>query len=155
MVLLTLPFGSEANTRPLSEHALEVGKRVLLPRVDRDARMLELREVRSLVEDIAPGRWGILEPRPEVCALVDPRELDWVLVPGVAFDKTGGRLGYGGGFYDRLLPLLRKDVPRAVGAFNMQVVEHVPRAKHDLAIDLIITEDAVFDISNPLSESSP
>ncbi|CAG0988941.1 5-formyltetrahydrofolate cyclo-ligase [Burkholderiales bacterium] len=154
-VLLTLPFGSETDTRPLAEHALEDGKRVLLPRVDRAARMLELREIRSLVQDIAAGRWNIPEPRPELCPLVDPREVDWVLVPGVAFDRAGGRLGYGGGFYDRLLPLLRPGVQRVAGAFAMQLVERVPRGKHDLAVDLIVTEDSTLQALEFFTESAP
>jgi 5-formyltetrahydrofolate cyclo-ligase len=153
-VLLTLPFGSETDTRPLTEHALAAGKQVLLPRVDRETRMLELHQVLNLLQDIAPGRWNIPEPRPEHCARKDPREVDWVLVPGVAFDEAGGRLGYGGGFYDRLLPLLRPNVPRVAAAFALQMVERVPRGKHDLAIDLIITETAAHPFFQAPPEST-
>ncbi len=63
-----------------------------------------------------------------------------MLVPGVAFDPYGYRIGYGGGYYDRLLPLLRRDVRRVSGAFELQVVDRVPTAPHDLTVDAIVTE---------------
>ncbi len=153
-VLLTLPFGSEPDTRPLVEHALAAGKEVLLPRVDHEARMLDLHRVADLLHDIAPGRWSIPEPRPERCLRAAPETVDWVLVPGVAFDVQGGRLGYGGGFYDRLLPLLRTGVPRVAAAFALQMVGRVPRGKHDLAIDLIVTETAAHAASPQLEEGN-
>lgn len=153
-VLLTLPFGSETDTRPLVEHALQAGKRVLLPRVDRPARMLELRRITNLAQDIAPGQWNIPEPRPEHCAQAAAEEAEWVLVPGVAFDTQGGRLGYGGGFYDRLLPLLRPQVSRVAAAFSLQLVDQVPRGKHDLPVDRIVTESRTI-FAHPHLESSP
>jgi len=152
-VLLTLPFGSETDTRPLAEHALAAGKQVLLPRVDREARMLELHRVCDLAQDVAPGRWNIPEPRPEHCPRVAAEAADWVLVPGVAFDAQGGRLGYGGGFYDRLLPLLRTGISRVAAAFELQMVGRVPRGRHDLAIDLVITESAAHAASFQFTES--
>ena len=105
-VLLTLPFRSEWDTRPLAVDALRAGKRVVIPRVDRVARMLRLHAVADLDADVVAGYLGIPEPR-ETLPVVEPGDVDWVLVPGVAFDAAGRRLGYGGGFYDRLLPLIR------------------------------------------------
>jgi 5-formyltetrahydrofolate cyclo-ligase len=67
-------------------------------------------------------------------------DVDWMLVPGVAFDGTGRRLGYGGGFYDRLLPLLAPDAVCAAGAYELQLVDEVPAAPHDLTVDVIVTE---------------
>jgi 5-formyltetrahydrofolate cyclo-ligase len=104
-VLLTLPLRSEWNTRPLVRAALAAAKTVVVPRVDRQARMLELHSIEDPDRDVVPGHLDIPEPlstRPRV-----PREaIEFVLVPGVAFDADGRRLGYGGGYYDRLLPLL-------------------------------------------------
>jgi 5-formyltetrahydrofolate cyclo-ligase len=67
-------------------------------------------------------------------------DVDWMLVPGVAFDRTGRRLGYGGGYYDRLLPLLGPDAVCAAGAYELQLVDEVPAAPHDLTVDVIVTE---------------
>lgn len=138
-VLLTLPFKSEWNTLPLVRAALDAGKTVVLPRVDASARMLELRVIRDPVADVAPGYQGIPEPG-LACPVVAPDTMDWVLVPGVAFDAAGRRLGYGGGFYDRLLPLLAPGVARVAGAFDLQIVARVPAAPHDLAVQAMATE---------------
>jgi 5-formyltetrahydrofolate cyclo-ligase len=71
---------------------------------------------------------------------VKAETIDWVLIPGVAFDMAGRRLGYGGGYYDRLLPTLRNDAARIAGAFEVQLVEYVPAAPHDVSVQEIVTE---------------
>jgi 5-formyltetrahydrofolate cyclo-ligase len=138
-VLLTLPFRSEWDTRTLVGAALDAGKTVVLPRVVTDARMLVLHAIRDPAGDVDAGYRGIPEPRPG-CPVVAPQSIDWALVPGVAFDAAGGRLGYGGGFYDRLLPLFAPDVARVAGAFALQLVDRVPTALHDLRVHAIVTE---------------
>jgi 5-formyltetrahydrofolate cyclo-ligase len=142
-VLLTLPYRSEWDTRSLFAAARGAGKTVALPRVDGDARMLALHEVRDIATDTAPGHRGIPEPRAEL-PRIGVESIDWVLVPGVAFDPDGRRLGDGGGFYDRLLALLRPGTPRIAGAFEAQVVPQVPAAPHDLPVDRIATESRIF-----------
>lgn len=141
-VLLTLPFRHEWQTRPLFAAARAAGKRVALPRVDTRRRILELCEVADLGADVAPGFHGIDEPLAH-CALVPAAAIDWVLVPGVAFDAGLRRLGYGGGFYDRLLPSLSA-AARVSGAFDAQIVECVPHAPHDLGVDVVVTESRMF-----------
>ncbi|MEP7207728.1 MAG: 5-formyltetrahydrofolate cyclo-ligase [Casimicrobiaceae bacterium] len=145
-VLLTLAFRSEWNTRALLDHALAAGKAVLLPRVDIAARMLVLHRVRNLDAEVAPGYQAIPEPR-SGCAAGAPDQVDWVLVPGVAFDRDGRRLGYGGGFYDRLLPLVPARAARVAGAFALQIVEEVPAAPHDVAIDALVTEHETLNVA--------
>jgi 5-formyltetrahydrofolate cyclo-ligase len=137
-VLLTLPFRSEWNAALVAHAALAAGKAVVVPRVDAPARVLALHRVASLAEDIVPGYRGIPEPRDEL-PLAPGAAVDLALVPGVAFDEQGCRLGYGGGYYDRLLPLLRPDAVRVAGAFDEQIVEAVPAAAHDLHVDVIVT----------------
>jgi 5-formyltetrahydrofolate cyclo-ligase len=137
-VLLTAAYGSEWDTRSLAVAALAAGKVVAMPRVNATTRMLELHRVTDPAADIAPGYRGIPEPLPH-CPAVAVAAIDWVLVPGVAFDAAGGRLGYGGGFYDRLLPLLAPGTARVAGAYDMQLVDRVPAAPHDLAVEVIVT----------------
>jgi 5-formyltetrahydrofolate cyclo-ligase len=139
VLLLTLPYRSEWDTRPLFETALAAGKAVAVPRVNHAARMLDLHEVRDVARDTSPGYRGIPEPSP-MLPRVDAGAIEWVLVPGVAFDLVLRRLGYGGGFYDRLLPLLPAGTVRIAGAFEVQVVERVPASPHDLTVDALITE---------------
>jgi 5-formyltetrahydrofolate cyclo-ligase len=138
-LLLTLPFGSEWDTAPLFADAIGRNKVVALPRVNLATRMLELCAVTDLGRDVAPGYRGIREPLPH-CVHVAPTAIVWVLVPGVAFDRNGKRLGYGRGFYDRLLPSLSPAAARVAGAFELQIVDDIPAARHDQAVDAIVTE---------------
>jgi len=138
-VLLTLPFGSEWDSMPLLLAALERGKAVVLPRVNATARTLELCRLSEPSRDVLPGYRGIPEPQSH-CALIAAEAIDWVLVPGVAFDIAGHRLGYGGGYYDRLLPQLRSDAARIAGGYEMQLVDRVPAAPHDVPVQALATE---------------
>ncbi len=89
-------------------------------------------------DELVPGALGIKEPSPDAERI--PREsIDAVLVPGVAFDAEGARLGYGGGFYDRLLPTLRHDCRRVGVAFDEQIVEALPVDEHDACVDVVAT----------------
>ncbi len=148
-VLLTLPYRSEWDTRPLFASAIAAGKTVALPRVDGASRMLELHAAQDIRRDTAPGYRGIPEPLPEL-PRVDIATVDWVLVPGVAFDVRGRRLGYGGGFYDRLLALFDDAVPRIAGAFDLQVIAEVPAAPHDLVVDAIATQSRLLTSKSPV-----
>jgi len=143
-VLMTLPFRSEWNTRPLVDAALARNAIVALPRVDTSTRMLELHRVTDLARDVAPGYRGIVEPL-ESLPRIAIADVDWVLVPGVAFDEHGRRLGYGGGYYDRLLVSLPPHVPKIAGAFDGQIVETIPHAPHDLAVDAIATPTRLIE----------
>jgi len=139
VVLLTLPYRSEWDATLVARHALADGKIVAVPRVDVLRRMLQPLRIRNLDVDIEAGYRGIPEPR-EHCPPVEAETIEWVLVPGVAFDVDGRRLGYGGGYYDRLLPLLSSTTPRVAGAFEVQLVDCVPAAPHDVGVDCIATE---------------
>lgn len=141
-VLLSAPFRSEWNAAPLIERALSEGKDVALPRVNEAARMLEIRRIVDPARDLAPGHRGIPEPSGR-CPLDDPSTIDWVLVPGIAFDASGARLGYGGGYYDRLLPALSADAVRVAGAFSVQIVARVPFAPHDIRMDTVVSEAGI------------
>lgn len=122
------------------------GAAVLLPRVQ--GVQLEIVPVEDLVA-LAPGYLGIPEPAGravEVFPPIDTASLA-VLVPGVAFDPRGGRLGQGGGHYDRLLALFdgAAVAPLLVGvAFTTQLVQQVPRAHHDRGVHLVVTEDGAI-----------
>jgi 5-formyltetrahydrofolate cyclo-ligase len=141
-VLLTAPFRSEWDASPLVARALAAGKVVALPRVDESSRMLELRRIVDPVRDIVAGYRGLPEPARD-CERVATASIDWVLVPGIAFDRMGGRLGYGGGYYDRLLPVLPARAARVAGAYSAQIVDAVPSAPHDITMDTVVTEAGV------------
>jgi 5-formyltetrahydrofolate cyclo-ligase len=134
--------GSELQTDEFVRHVLDQGKILLLLRVNRQRELLEIYRVRDPVQDLQVGTWGIREPRPDRCTRVEPNIVDFVLVPGLAFDRRSGRLGYGGGFYDKLLADGLS--PRAwlvAGAFECQMVENVPVDTHDMPMDVAVTEN--------------
>lgn len=143
VILVTLPFRSEWDASLVAASALAEGKVVAAPRVDPRRRMLAPLRIVSLERDIENGDRGIPEPR-ATCAAIALDSIDWILVPGLAFDEVGHRLGYGGGYYDRLLPLLPRSAARVAGAFDVQIATVVPTAPHDLAVDCIVTETRVL-----------
>jgi 5-formyltetrahydrofolate cyclo-ligase len=145
VVLLTLPFGSEWDTAAVVRAALAAGRIVAVPRVDKESRMLELHAIADPERDVVAGYRDIPEPLP-ACPRVPRDTIDFVLVPGVAFDRRGRRMGYGGGYYDRLLPLLSPRAVRVAGAFEVQLVERVPAAPHDIAVGAVVTESRVLAI---------
>lgn len=139
-VHLFASFGSEVDTTPIIENLLETGRRPVLPVVVRERWTMEHAAISSL-DDLVPGFKDIPEPRPD-CPRVEPREIDLVIVPGVAFGRGCGRMGYGGGFYDRFLAAC--PAPRMAIAFSLQVVEEVPCDEHDLPVHAIVTEREVI-----------
>ena len=134
IVLFFASFRSEVDTGPMIRRALTFGKRVVLPKV-KDAE-LALYEITDWDKDVSPGAWGIPEPRENRPVRLD--EIDLILVPGAAFDGLGNRLGYGAGFYDKLLSAFAKTTLAL--AFEAQIVPQVPAELHDIPIDKIVTE---------------
>lgn len=146
-VLGYFSFRSEVETRGLLAAALRAGKRVAAPRVNREQRRLELYWVSGLGAPwLAPGIWGIDEPVPQHCPPAALDELDIILVPGVAFDECGRRLGYGGGFYDRLLSEASQDLrENAIAlAFEEQICDEVPASDADFRVPIIVTDQRVI-----------
>ena len=139
---LFVAFRSEVRTEPIIARALAAGKQVCVPRVC-PGRRLRFRRITDLERDLEPGRWGIREPRPTLPE-VEPERVEVIAVPGVAFDGRGHRVGYGGGYYDAAL-LEFEQASRVGLAFECQVVERVPDAEHDLAVDWVITESRTVD----------
>ena len=137
--MLFWSFGSEVDTAPLIERVVAEGKAVALPRIEG-----------SDIEPVAfvPGHpttetsFGAMEPAEG--RVLDPSELDVIVVPGVAFDRAGNRLGFGAGYYDRFLPRTRADVAAVAIGFALQVVPEVPAGRTDRRVDAIVTEAEVI-----------
>jgi 5,10-methenyltetrahydrofolate synthetase len=145
VVLGFASFGSEIETRTFLRDVLASGRTLVLPRIDREARRLVLHRVLSLGTELRPGPWRIPEPDPARCDFAAPADIDFILVPGVAFDPDGGRLGYGAGYYDRLLAAWPAPLPALVApAFEIQIVPAVPVLAGDHRVDLIVTESQTY-----------
>lgn len=134
-VLAYAAHGDELDVTPVIADLATAGTRVLLPRVVGDR--LELARLTDLAA-LTLGYRGVREP---VGPAIAPREVDVAVVPGVAFDRSGVRLGQGGGHYDRLLPELRPGALVVAPCFAVQVVDRVPRGTHDHLVDVLVTED--------------
>jgi len=150
-VLSYMAFGSELDLGVLHQDLLLQGRLLVAPRVPAQGRALDLRQVADLTQDLAPSRWGIPEPLPERCPLVDPVQIDLVLVPGVAFDRTGNRLGYGAGFYDRLFQRLLPSALRVACVHDALLVDRVPAEPHDAPVDLLVTESMALVCQRDIS----
>ncbi len=120
-------------------HALASGKRVILPKVA--GKELSLFEIKDFDTDVSPGRWDILEPHETAPARIT--DVDLIVMPGVAFDEQGNRIGYGAGFYDKLLVDFRG--PTVAIAFEMQIVHSVPVDSHDVPVKKIVTEKRIIE----------
>ena len=144
-VMFYLDVRSEVRTRHSLTDALASGKRIVVPYcVDGELELFHL----QAVDELDVGMYKILEPRADLRPLpekrVDVRELDLIMVPGVAFDGRGARMGHGKGYYDKLLEHARPDAPLVALAFECQLFAEIPVQEHDIFMDKIITERAIY-----------
>jgi 5-formyltetrahydrofolate cyclo-ligase len=140
-IALYAPIHHEVETAQVANRALSAGKKLLYPAViDSD---LQFRRVTAL-DELVPGRFGIPEPQGEPC---NPGDADLIVVPGVAFDLFGRRIGYGKGYYDRALHRLER-TGRLVGfCYDFQLFEEIVGEPHDVTMDLIVTEMRVVRVN--------
>ncbi|MGD9721144.1 MAG: 5-formyltetrahydrofolate cyclo-ligase [Pirellulales bacterium] len=145
-VLAYIDVRTEVRTRQFLPDLLASGKRIAVPYCVND--VLELFEL-SNMDELAIGMYKILEPKPELRELpdkrVDVRDVDLIMVPGVAFDRRGARMGHGFGYYDKLLEHARPDASLVALAFECQLFPEIPTQPHDIFMDKIITEQAIYD----------
>jgi 5-formyltetrahydrofolate cyclo-ligase len=146
-VMFYIDVRSEVRTRHNLPDALASGKKIIVPWCN-EAGELELFHLANM-DELSVGMYKILEPKPELRKLpekvVGPRDLDIVMVPGVAFDRRGGRMGHGKGYYDKLLQHARPETPLIALAFECQFFPEIPTARHDIFMDKIITETVVYE----------
>jgi 5-formyltetrahydrofolate cyclo-ligase len=131
-------FGTEVDTAPIITGLAERGTRIALPRVeDRDLAAVVFRPGDALVI----AAFGM--PEPSAGEIVAPRELDVAITPGLAFDRAGYRVGYGGGFYDRFFAAAREDLVKVGVCFWAQLVQTVPHGAFDVPVDVVVTERGI------------
>lgn len=145
-VMFYVDVRSEVRTRHYFATALGHGKRIVVPYcVDGELELFHLENM----DELSIGMYKILEPREELRGRADKRvevhELDLIMVPGVAFDRRGARMGHGKGYYDKLLEHARADTPLVALAFECQMFPEIPMQPHDVFMDKIVTEAGVYD----------
>lgn len=131
-------FGSEVDTIRIIGHALKEGRMVCVPKIPSRDKGMEVYSIRGF-DELKEGYYKILEPV-EGLRKVSGEEIDLILMPGVAFDRQGGRVGYGAGFYDRYLRSMTKNINKIALAYDFQLINRVPTDEFDVSIDGIITD---------------
>jgi len=141
-IFIYISYDSEINTKEIINKSLIDNKKIYVPRTEFKTRLMDAVEITSL-DDLIESEYGILEPsiyEPHI----EPNELDLIVVPGVGFDRNGGRMGYGAGFYDRYFKKISKDkmkkIVKLALAYDFQILEDVPMNEQDVPVNYIITE---------------
>ncbi len=137
-LLLYVSKGREVDTHGLIQQLLAMGRHVCVPKYDETTKRYLLSELRDFKSELAEGKFKILEPKPEAVRPIDIDNVEILVVPGLAFDESGNRLGRGMGYFDRILRDARRPV---VGlAYDFQVVKEIPAETYDVRVDFIVTE---------------
>ncbi len=137
-VLLFASFNGEVETYKMIKAVLKKGKTICLPFVAKKKRLIA-RAIKNIEDSLEAGPYTILQPRPDCSKIMPKKDLDFIVVPGLAFDSRGYRLGRGGGYYDRFLANMPKRIHTVGVCFDFQIVSSVPRSSHDLPVKQIIS----------------
>lgn len=147
-VMLYMDFNGEVKTNHILDDLINGGRTAVIPISIPKTMEMTLSEVKNPDIELAPSSYGILEPKPEYIRKVDAKSLDLVLVPGIAFDQKGYRIGYGGGYYDYFFSNAGKSIPSVAFAFDFQVIEEVPKESYDRPVDFIVTETMIIECNH-------
>jgi 5-formyltetrahydrofolate cyclo-ligase len=146
-VMIYLDFKHEVKTDLIINYCLEHGKKVYVPICIPETHELRISRITSLKE-LQSGHFEIREPVTEYLRLSDSSRIDLVLVPGVAFDSSGNRIGFGAGYYDRFMKRLQSGAAKVAIAYSFQVVDFVPSDEYDIPVDYIVTEKSTISCTN-------
>ena len=139
-VLCFLSLSHEVQTDMMIRESFRLDKEVFVPLINGKQGGLQIARVRSLDTEFVVGDYGVREPAPEVREIVSPSLIDFVITPGLAFDVYGNRIGYGGGYYDKLLKELSRNVIQIGIGYDFQVRDFVPHSDLDKSVQFVITE---------------
>ncbi|MEW9121210.1 MAG: 5-formyltetrahydrofolate cyclo-ligase [Thermotaleaceae bacterium] len=143
-VMAYIDFRNEVKTDRIIDDLITSNKKAIVPICIPKTREMLLSQLLNPHEELAPAHFGVLEPKAEYIRPVNASNIDLVLVPGVAFDRKGYRIGYGGGYYDRFFEKLPKKIPSLALAFDLQLIDSVPTDAFDQAVDYIVTESGII-----------
>ncbi|MBU1171966.1 MAG: 5-formyltetrahydrofolate cyclo-ligase [Proteobacteria bacterium] len=139
IALLYLRRHCEVDTENIIKESLKKGKKIVLPLIDRENNKTTLYKIENLKEDLRKGADDTLEPNPDHCKAVPPEQIDIAIVPGLAFDEKGGRIGIVDNFYDKFIARLPMTTRKVAIAFEAQVISQVPADSRSKYIDIIVT----------------
>ena len=143
-IFIYISFGSEVETKKIIEHAISLGKNIYVPKTNKSIKEMIAVKIHNF-DNMTVDKWGILEP-----ITVDKNfvgnEFDLIIMPGVAFDITGNRIGYGGGYYDKYIHNLKRRPTLLALAYEFQIIDNIIAEIHDIKLDYIITEKKSYRI---------
>jgi 5-formyltetrahydrofolate cyclo-ligase len=138
-IMFYVSLDYEVDTRGMIRDAIRSGKRVIVPVTDNRGKILIPSEITDPKRDLEKGPFGIYEPKREYIKAVRKKDIDMVIVPGVAFDREGNRIGHGGGYYDIFLKDLPKKTPTIGLAFKAQLLKRINTTSRDIPVTKVIT----------------
>lgn len=144
IALLYIDGDNEVRTESILKRAYDFNKIVVLPAFDPDRLKVATLKVDQPDKDLVPGPRGVLEPNPARCKPVPLQKIDIAIIPGIAFDEKGARIGSGHGYYDRFIPDLPATTRKVALAFEEQILPQVPTESHDKHVDIIITDKRII-----------
>lgn len=143
-VFIYMDFKNEVRTIPLVKRLLQQNRRVIIPYTDIKNTVIIPVELRDMEKDLTVSPYGYLEPKSGLIVPVNPQEFDVIIVPGVAFDREFNRIGFGKGYYDRILNQKRPKVRAIAPAYELQVLDRIPAEPHDIKMNVIVTENRIY-----------
>ena len=147
-IMFYVSFKNEVSTREtIKELLAKKEKTIVVPYVLENYPILQLSELKNFYW-LEPKTFGMLEPKELYIREFNYEKLDLVIAPGIVFDKKGHRIGYGHGYYDRFLKILKKDVKKIGLAFELQLVDKIPEERHDVPVDIVVTEKRAIKCSS-------
>ncbi len=138
---------NEVNTHQLIKDTLQTGRRIIVPVTDLSTHTLLHAEIKTF-DELKKGTFGILEPIRDRFQQFDISEVDLVIVPGVAFDLSGHRIGFGGGFYDGFLENLK--TTKIALAYEFQIVDKIPTRAEDERVDVLVSEKSTYRFNDQI-----
>jgi len=144
IALLYVSGANEVQTKNIIKRAYSYNKIVVLPAFDPKTIEMELMKVDKFSQELKPGPRGVPEPKADCCKIVPIDRIDIAIIPGIAFDEKGGRIGTGRGYYDRLIPKLAITTRKVALTLEEQIIPQVPMESHDKHVDIIITDKRII-----------
>lgn len=144
IALLYTPALAEVDTREIIKRSYMYNKIIVLPAYDPETKKMTLFKIDDPEKDLIQGPRGNMEPDPERCKTVPLDCLDIAIIPGIAMDEKGGRIGLGNGYYDRLIPELPITTRKVGLVFEDQIISMVPMEAHDKFVDIVVTDERII-----------
>lgn len=147
-VLIYVSMGSEVCTDGIIQYMLQTGKKVAVPYLHEQHGSMDASEIWDPERELILGKYDTRVPKPEYIRMVAPQDIDAIIVPAIAFDLAGNRLGYGGGYYDRYLKRIAPETVLIGINYAIQMVEKLPTNRNDMPVDIIVHEKGIIHTAN-------